>query len=136
MNTASKAILTAGAAALLASFVAPNPALAETTGKPVRCLQQQVDRHDVAWPSGKQFHTDQLTVAAGSPCKDINARGVLDVDKKPTCRTLRVVYGTAGKKGRWHRTCKGWTVLWRGAREGDTFTIELKGRPSTVQVRS
>lgn len=135
MNTASKAIVTAGAAAILASFVAPNPALAEAAGKPVRCYQQPAERLDVAWPDGKLFHTDQIQVTPGSPCRDINVRGVLDVDKKPTCRTLRVVYGTAGKKGRWHRTCKGWTVLWRGAREGVTYTIESKGRPSSVGVR-
>lgn len=136
MNTASKAIVTAGAAAILASFVAPTPALAEASTKPVRCYQQPVERLDVAWMVGQIAHTDQALVTDGSPCRDINARGVLDVDGKPTCRTLRVVYGTAGKKGRWHRTCKGWTVLWRGAHEGDVFTIEAKGRPSTIAVRT
>ncbi len=136
MNKTTKTILTAGTAALLASFVAPNPALAQAPGKPARCYQQPVERLDVAWMVGQTAHTDQIMVTEGSPCKDINVRGVLDVDKKPTCRTLRVVYGTAGKKGRWHRTCKGWTVLWRGAREGVTYTIESKGRPSTVGVRS
>lgn len=136
MNTATKAILTAGTAALLASFVAPNPALAETTaGMPAKCYQWPVEQVEVRQPVGKLFRTGQLEVTPGSPCKDINVRGVVDVDGKPTCRSLRVVYGTAGKKGRWHRTCKGWTVLWRGAREGVTYTIESKGRPSSAGVR-
>ena len=136
MNTATKAIVTAGAAALLASFVAPNPALAETTpGMPAKCYQWPVEQLDVRQPAGKLFHTSQIQVTPGSPCRDINVRGVVDVDGKPTCRNLRVIYGETSRKGRWHRTCKKWVVLWRGAHEGDTFTIESKGRPSSVGVR-
>ena len=136
MNTATKAIVAAGAAALLASFVAPVPAMAETAGMPAKCYQWPVERLDVAWMVGATAHTDPIRVTDGSPCRDINVRGVVDVDKKPTCRNLRVVFNETGRKGRWHRVCKSWVVLWHGAHEGDTFTIESKGRPSTVGVRS
>lgn len=136
MNTATRGILLAGTAALLASFVAPNPALAQTAGMPAKCYQWPVERLDIAWMVGQTAHTDPVRVTDGSPCRDVNVRGVLNVDRKPTCRTLRVVFGATGVKGNWHRTCKNWVVLWHGATEGDTFTIESKGRPSTVGVRS
>lgn len=136
MNAATKKILAAGAAATIASFVAPIPASAQTAGMPARCYQWPVERLDVAWPGGNLFHTDPVLVTEGSPCRDINVRGMLDVDGKPTCRKLRVVYASTGVKGKWHRTCKKWTVLWHGAREGEAFTVEAQGRPSTVIVRS
>lgn len=139
MHTATRGILLAGAASIAASLLLPNPAFAEvnhTAGMPAKCYQWPVERLDIAWMTGKTAHTDQLLVTDGSPCRDINVREVLDVDRKPTCRTLRVVYSSTGRKGKWHRTCKSWTVLWRGATEGEPFTIESKGRPASVQVRS
>ncbi|GAA0739234.1 hypothetical protein GCM10010199_62970 [Dactylosporangium roseum] len=126
----------AGAVSLAASFVAPNPAHAETTpGMPAKCYQWPLQRLDVAWSSGKLFRTDPIEVTPGSPCADINVRAVLDVDGRPTCRTLRVVFDQTGAKGRWRRVCKRWVVLYRGAEEGDVYRIESKGRPSTVGVR-
>jgi hypothetical protein len=138
VNRTTKGIIVSGAAALLASFVAPIPAHAEvsTQGMPAKCYQWPTDRVEVTrWDNGV-MHTDQIQVTLGSPCKDINVRGVVDVDGKNTCRKLRVVYGETGRKGRWHRACKRWVVLHRNATEGDTFTIEAQGRPSSVVVRS
>lgn len=135
MNRFTKRVITAGAVSLAASLGAPQPAQA-APAKPVPCLRQEAAGADVAVPSGKRFRTEQLTVAAGSPCRDINVRQVVDVDGRATCRTLRVVYSN-GKTTSWRRVCKGWAVVASRAAEGRGYSIELKsGRPAVVQVRS
>ena len=136
MNRFSRYVLVAGAVSVAASLAAPQPAHAAPAGKPVPCLRQPAAGVDVAVPAGQRFRTPALTVAAGSPCRDVNVRQVVDVDGKATCRTLRVVYSN-GTTTSWRRTCKGWVVVASRATEGRTYSIELKaGRPAVVQVRS
>lgn len=137
MNRITRHVITAGAVSLAASLAAANPAAAAPAGKPVPCLRQDAaDARIAIGAPGKRFRTPALTVAAGSPCRDVNVRGVVDVDGNATCRTLRVVY-TDGKTTGWRRVCKGWVVLADRAREGREYSIELKaGRPAGVQVRS
>lgn len=134
MHTLTRYVITAGAVSLAASLGTATPAAASPAGKP-RCLQQAADKADIGWWSGGRGHTDTLTVAAGSPCHDINVRGVVDADGRTTCRKLRVRW-VGGKAGSWKRTCSRWVVLAAGAREGAPYTIEAQGRPAAVSVRS
>lgn len=135
MRRLARYVITAGAVSLAASLGTATPTAAAPAARPVRCLRQPVDQTDIGWWSGGRGHTDNLTVATGSPCRDINVRGVRDVDGRPTCRKLRVRWAS-GQPGKWQRVCSRWTVIAYGAHEGDLFAIEAQGRPASVAVRS
>jgi hypothetical protein len=134
VNRLTRHIITAGAACVAASLGTAAPAAAAP--KKPSCYGQGVDRLDVAQPTLGVMTSDLTLVATGSPCRDINVRGVVDTDGKNTCRRLRVNWVTEHKVSRWKRVCKGWAVLAAGAPEGAVYVVEAQGRPATVAVRS
>lgn len=134
MNRFSRYVITAGAVSLAASLGTTAPVSAAPAGKP-RCLQQPAEQVGVLWWPGVTGHSDNLIVAVGSPCRDINVSSIVDVDGKPTCRRLRVRWSNGQKTG-WQRTCNRWTVLAVDAQEGRSYVIEGTGRPAGLAVRS
>ncbi|MER7002186.1 hypothetical protein ABT297_03945 [Dactylosporangium sp. NPDC000555] len=134
MHRLTRHIITAGAVSIAASLGTTDPAAAAPT-QPA-CYGQPLERVDVAWPTGKLMASSELTVAVGSPCRDINVQALLDVDGKPACRRLRVRWAATGKTTRWTSACRRWTVIARGATEGAGYVIEAQGRPASVGVRS
>jgi hypothetical protein len=135
LNRLTRHIICAGAVSLAASLGTATPAAAAPAKKPT-CYQQDLERLDVAQPTGNLMTSDLTAVAAGSPCRDVNVRGVVDTDGKPTCRKLRVNWVTSHKTSRWRKVCSRWAVLAAGAPEGAVYVIEAQGRPATVAVRS
>lgn len=119
--------------AVLAGVLVPG---ASAAAPAVPCLRQAADQVEIGWWSGGRGHTDDLVVAANSPCRDINVRSVTDIATgKPACRKLRVKWSN-GKTTSWRRVCKSWAVVARGAKEGRSYVIEAQGRPASLSVRS
>jgi hypothetical protein len=135
VNRLTRHIICAGAVSLAATLGTAGPAAAAPVKKPT-CYRQPLEHLDVAQPTGGIMTTDLTLVAAGSPCRDINVRNVVDTDGKPTCRRLRVNWVTEHKVGNWRRVCKTWAVLAADAPEGAVYVVEAQGRPATVAVRS
>jgi hypothetical protein len=135
VNKLTRRIIYVGAASVVASLGTANPAAAAPAAKP-SCYGQPLEQREIAQPTNGVMTSDLTLVAAGSPCRDINVKAVVDVDGKPTCSTLRVNWATGHKVGKWRKVCTKWVVLAANAPEGAVYVVEAKGRPVTVGVRS
>jgi hypothetical protein len=103
VNKLTRRIIYAGAASLVASLGTANPAAAAPAEEAELLRAAARAALEIAQPTNGVMTSDLTLVAAGSPCRDINVRNVVDTDGKPTCSTLRVNWATEHKVGKWRK---------------------------------